>query len=233
MIVLIPPSEGKNRIKKPMELTFEETDFLYKDNVRQVVRLLSLIDDEDLRSIYGTKKEKAMLFHRQNQDVMQSRVWPAIERYTGVVYDHIDWATISESGREYMSKHIRIFSGLFGMVSPTTLIPAYKLKMNVLSVQHHWFPVLTDVLEKEDLIIDLLPQVHRKAYKPNKDIVKAIEFQVVSKGKKAAAGHHGKAVKGEFIRFMAENNITKLDQFEKFNYEGFAWDGKAFIKEEA
>ena len=103
--------------------------------------------------------------------------------------------------------------------------------MNVLSLQHHWNPILSEFLDTEELIIDLLPQVHRKAYKPNKDNVINVDFLIITKGKKSAAGHFGKAVKGEFIRYMAENNLTDINDFEGFQYEGFKWDGEAFIKE--
>ena len=131
-----------------------------------------------------------------------------------------------------MEKHIYIFSGLFGLLTPETPIPDYKLKMNVLSLQHHWNPILTEVLHDEENIIDLLPQVHRKAYTPNKMNVTQVDFLIINKGKKSAAGHFGKAVKGEFIRYMAENNITKVNDFIGFEYDGFKWDGTSFVKEE-
>ena len=51
MIILIPSSEGKNRIKRPMEIKFKNTDFKFMEDVEQVVRLLDLISNEDLRSI--------------------------------------------------------------------------------------------------------------------------------------------------------------------------------------
>ena len=82
-----------------------------------------------------------------------------------------------------IDNHIYIFSGLFGMLSPRTLIPEYKLKMNVLSLQYHWSPILTEELQKEDFIIDLLPQVHRKAYTRGDNVI-SIDFQVIKKGKK-------------------------------------------------
>ena len=88
------------------------------------------------------------------------------------VYEYIDWKTLNKSSREYMENHIRIFSGLFGLLTPNTLIPNYKLKMNVLSLQYHWSPVITKELENEDVVFDLLPQVHRKAYKPSKNVIK-------------------------------------------------------------
>ena len=229
MLILIPPSEGKTKIKST-EITFGNTKFKYNEEVNQVVRLLSLLNEEDLKSIYGTSQEKAEIFHRQNQDIYKSRCAKAIERYTGVVYEHIDWGTLNKSAQNYMEKHVKIFSGLFGLLTPNTLIPNYKLKMNVLSLQYHWSPIITKALENEKLVFDLLPQVHRKAYNPSKNVIK-IDFSVTKKGKKTAAGHFGKAVKGKFIRYLAQNNVQDISGFKGFEYDGFHWDGDHFIKE--
>ena len=131
---------------------------------------MGLIEYEDLTSVYGTSQDKAIMFHRQNQDVFNSKCVRAIERYTGVVYNHIDWPTLSAQAKNYMKNHIIIFSGLFGMVKPLTPIPNYKLKMNVLSLEYHWKETLTNTLKDEDLVVDLLPQVHRKAYIPQNNV---------------------------------------------------------------
>ena len=231
MLILIPPSEGKTKIKST-GVKFNKTNFIFSNEVKVIVDLLENLSElgEDISSIYGTSIEKSELFHRQNQDVFNSRCAKAIERYTGVVYEHINWATLNPKAQQYMEKHVRIFSGLFGMITPETLIPNYKLKMNVLSLQYHWNPILTKTLEKEKMILDLLPQVHRKAYKPNKNVFK-VDFVVKNKGKKTSAGHYGKAVKGKFIRFLANNNISSINEFNKFEYDGFIWDGEHFIKE--
>ena len=80
------------------------------------------------------------------------------------------------------------------------------------------------------VIFDLLPQVYRKAYKPGKNVIN-VDFKVEKKGKKTAAGHFGKAVKGKFIRFLAENSITDTKDFSGFNYDGFEWvDNDHFVK---
>ena len=229
MLILIPPSEGKTKIKSTNTI-FGDTKFKFEREVNQVIRLLSLLNEEDLRSIYGTSQEKSEIFHRQNQDIFKSHCAKAIERYTGVVYEYIDWESLNQNSKKYMEKHVRIFSGLFGLLSPNTLIPNYKLKMNVLSLQYHWNPVLTKELENEDLIFDLLPQVHRKAYTPSKNVIK-IDFSVINKGKKTAAGHFGKAVKGKFIRYLAKNNVCDIKGFKGFEYDGFHWDEDHFVKE--
>jgi len=229
MKYLIPPSEGKAKIKGS-GVKFKDTDFVYKKNVQEIVTLLELIDDEDLTSIYGTSQEKSELFHRQNEDIFNSSCANAIERYTGIVYQNLDWSSFSNEQQQFMNDHFYIFSGLFGMVKPLTPIPNYKLKMNVLSLEHHWKETLTNTLKDEDLVIDLLPQVHRKAYIPQNN-VKKIDFVVIKKGKKSAAGHFGKAVKGQLIKYIVQNQITSIDQFDKFNFDGFKWDGEVFIKE--
>jgi cytoplasmic iron level regulating protein YaaA (DUF328/UPF0246 family) len=228
MKILIPPSEGKAKIK-PQEVKFSDTNFVFERSVKQVVRLLNLIDNEDLRSIYGTSQEKSELFHRQNEDIFKSRCAPAINRYTGVVYQHLDWGSLTNEAKAYMEKNVFIFSGLFGMTTPLTLIPDYKLKMNVLSLQYHWTPILTEALKSEKLIFDLLPQVYRKAYSPNKNTIQ-IEFKVEGKGSTRSAGHFGKAVKGKFIRFLSMNQIEDIKDFKYFEYDGFKWNGECFIK---
>ena len=230
MKYLIPPSEGKSKIRSET-IKFKNTNFVFDYHVEQIVTLLELIDEEDLTSIYGTSEEKSLAFHRQNQDIFNSRCAHAIERYTGIVYQNLDWSSFSKSQKEFMDQHFYIFSGLFGMVTPLTLIPEYKLKMNVLSLDHHWKDVITEALCDEDLIIDLLPQVHRKAYKPSSN-VKKIDFFVIKKGKKSSAGHFGKAVKGQLIKYIVHNKITSTDGFDGFSFDGFKWDGDIFIKED-
>lgn len=228
MIILIPPSEGKQK-NNLNNVLFEDTNFIFQNQVKQIIELLETVDTRSLTSLYGTSQEKSEILHRQNKDILKSYCANAIERYTGVVYKYINWETLSQISKDYMQKHIRIFSGFFGMLTPLTMIPNYKLKMNVLSLHKHWKPILTKELQDEELILDLLPQVHRKAYSSNKNVI-PIDFIIIKNGKKTTAGHLGKAVKGKFIRFLAINRIANINQFDKFNEDGFVWDGSQFIK---
>ena len=107
MIILIPPSEGKEKIKSN-NILFGDTDFQFKKEVKQIIRLLDLIDNEGLTSIYGTSQDKSEAFHRQNQDVLNSRCAHAIERYTGVVYEHLNWESLDEKAQNFLDDHIYI-----------------------------------------------------------------------------------------------------------------------------
>ena len=100
MKILIPPSEGKAKVKS-LNILFKDTDFYLAKYTQQIIDLLSLIEDENLTSIYGTTAEKSMLFHRQNQDVFNSPCVSAIQRYTGVVYENINWKTLNKRHLKY------------------------------------------------------------------------------------------------------------------------------------
>ena len=67
MKILIPPSEGKARVKATNTI-FSDTNFKFKNNVNQVVRLLELIEDEDLPTpeFYEFKDERIWWTEKRN-----------------------------------------------------------------------------------------------------------------------------------------------------------------------
>ena len=201
------------------------------DSVKEILDLLkNKKSDSEIQKIYGTSIEKSLELHSHNLNVLNSCCSMAIERYTGVVYKNINWSDFNKDEKIFFNNHTLIFSGLFGVLSPMTLIPNYKLKMNVLLLHKYWNPKITDQLKNEDVIIDLLPQLHRKAYVSDNRTIK-IDFFYIKSGKKVNAGHFGKAVKGQLIRYIIKNKIIKLDDLSNFNYNGYKWDGSCIIKE--
>jgi len=226
---LIPPSEGKSS-ENFTEIHFKETDFVYKKQVNQILKNLKTVTAKDFKKVYGIAGEKAKLIHKQNVSLKTELCSPAILRYSGTVFTYINYQSFNKIEKEFFNHHFLIFSGLFGMVSPMTLIPNYKLKMNVLQLHKLWNPILTKELAKENVIFDLLPQIHKKAYQNDK--TQNIDFIILKDGKKMPAGHFGKMVKGKFIRFVCKNQLNNFEDFIQFEEDGFKWDGNVFMNEE-
>lgn len=227
MKILIPPSEGKSE-KNNITALFSETKSLYLSNIKEILRLLSSVQKNELLKIYGTSLEKSEILHKENLEIFNSECSYAIERYTGVVYNNFDFDSLSQSSKKFANEKILITSGLLGLVKPYDPIPNYKLKMNVLKLTSFWKPIFTKALKEEDFILDLLPGVHRKAYDSKNSI--EIDFKFLKDNKSISAGHNGKAIKGKFIRYIIKNKLEKLDEILKFNEDDFSWDGKSFIK---
>lgn len=96
---------------------------------------------------------------------------PAMERYTGVLYKELSWATLPMAARRRGEGQVRTVSGLWGLVAPADPIPPYRLKMSA-SLEGHgrlstwWRPRLPRVLAPLTvgaLVWDLLPIEHEAA----------------------------------------------------------------------
>lgn len=216
-MILIPPSEGKadGGNNKPL-----------KSVSGIAADLIEAIKEADPKKLYGLKERALEKAIAANKEVLSSKTMPAIERYTGVVYDAIDYQTLKN--KSDFDEKVLIVSGLFGLVRPTDLIPNYRLKIDKLKAANSWVNSNSEQL-KDAFIIDLLPQAHKKAVKYDNGI--EVEFVLKKAGDKMPAGHQGKRIKGRFVRWLVENRINNPKQFKDFKEEGYKWTGEVFLKE--
>ena len=142
MIILTPPSEGKSSVNS-VNKKFSETDFIFTVQVKKILKLLNQLDEKQIMSVYGTTLDKANDLHKQNLSIFNKECSKAIERYTGVVFKNLDWDSLDLNSQNYLNKNLRILSGFFGILKPDSLIPNYKLKMNVLSLKNLWGPIIS------------------------------------------------------------------------------------------
>ncbi len=211
LIVLLPPSEGK---------TDGGTGKPFSELHPVTLELLGRIAKSDPEKLYSARKQEA---EKLNAAVQKAPTMPAIERYSGVVYDALSYETLEN--KKWIEEHVRIVSGLFGLVTPKQLIPNYKLPITKLSAAKLWLP---HQHLKDYFVIDLLPKAHKKAVSYDEGV--EIEFTRMRNGKTVSAGHAGKTIKGKFVRWMAEHNISEVDDMYAFAEDGYSWNGKSFHK---
>jgi len=216
---LIPPSEGKifngkyDCLKKFDEISLGLLDKLFSY-------------EGDLSKLYGLEKKKLIDVQEINNKIRECKTLPAIERYSGVVYQGIDYSTIKN--KELFEEKVYILSGLFGLINCMKLIPNYKFKIDFFGARKLWYDKISDFL-KDYYVIDLLPQAHRKAVSYDNGI--AVEFIIIKDGVKKISGHDGKLVKGKFVRWLIENDVSEIGRFNEFKEEGYRWGGEKFVKE--
>jgi len=219
VIILIPPSEGK----------VEDGEYNCLNEFEIVTeKLLRDLDSYsgDLAKLYGLKDKKLTEVKKINSTILKCKTLPAIERYSGVVYQGIDYSSIKN--KELFDERVYILSGLFGLINCRKLIPNYKFKIDFFGAGNLWSEKIKEFL-KDYYVIDLLPLVHKKAVSYNKGV--AVEFVVVNDGVRKSAGHEGKLVKGKFVRWLIEENVEDVNRFNEFSEEGYRWDGEKFVKE--
>lgn len=225
MFILLPPSEGKS--PDPGPATFRTACPAWAGDTAAVLDHLKSLSPAARMKFYGARTaEKADAAHALNRQALDAPALPAVERYTGVVYTHLDYAGLRRKAAA--RKRLLIVSALFGVVQGGTPVPEYKLAVNPW-LARYWKPINTariEALAGGKPVLDLLSQSYRRALDyPN---LVTIDFRV--QGGKKAAGHFGKVIKGRFARWLLENNVQKVSDFGGFTEDGYRFDGVNFIQ---
>jgi cytoplasmic iron level regulating protein YaaA (DUF328/UPF0246 family) len=145
----------------------------------------------------------------RNRAVGTSPLLPAIDRYTGVLYDALDAGSLSDAARAFAGQHLAVHSALFGLVMATDGIPAYRLshdsRLPELSLRRHWAaPVSAVLAARHDLVVDLRSESYAHLGPAPES---AWYVRVVSADGGQALNHFNKHGKGEFTRAVLEAGV--------------------------
>nr|WP_211660861.1 peroxide stress protein YaaA [Modestobacter muralis] len=144
----------------------------------------------------------------RNAVLRTSPTMPAIERYTGVLYDALDVRSLTRAQRARAAGRLAVGSALFGLVGAEDAVPAYRLSAGsalpgLPTLRALWKPVLSDVLAGADeLVVDL----RSGAYADLAPVPGAVTVQVLSErpdGTRAVVSHFNKTHKGRLARLLA------------------------------
>ena len=210
VLVLLPPSETKHPGGEgvPLDLaalTAPELTPLREQLVDAVVTLAA--DVPAARAALGLSPAQDGEIAR-NAALRTSPTMPAVERYTGVLYDALDVRSLTRAQRRRAATRLAVGSALFGLVRADDPIPAYRLSAGsslpgLPTLRSLWKPVLTDVLAGvDDLVVDL----RSGAYAELAPVPGAVTVSVLSErpdGTRAVVSHFNKAHKGRLARLLA------------------------------
>lgn len=150
----------------------------------------------------------------RNRELLASPVLPAIERYTGVLYDGLDVVTLSPDQRAFAAQHLAIGSALFGLLRADDPIPAYRLshdsRLPGLSLGRHWRGAVSAVLEEEPgLVLDLRSEAYASLGRAplRKESFYIRVLSEAPDGRRNALSHFNKKAKGELTRAVLASRV--------------------------
>ena len=218
-VIALPPSEGKAvggnaRVPwRPASGTFGRPLGGWREQVADALRAAGG-GDAKLLGVKGAHLERARTV---NAGLVGSPTLPAWQRYTGVVWDHLDLASMPASARNIAIRRIVVPSGLMGIVRADDPVPDYRLKMGARlssfgAMAAWWRDDLTDALAAHlhgTTLVDLLPQEHRGALDWER-IDGAVRVDLVSRTGGIVGGHNAKAAKGLLARHLLSARTNDL-----------------------
>ena len=204
MLIVLPPSETKapGGTDAEMQLSFPSLD-----PVRTLLLdALTATDVDTLMSelkIPASKRAEA----EENLTLRSASVMPAIQRYTGVLYDALDAALLSADALSRLA----VGSALFGVVRAGDLIPRYRVsggsKLGGKTMKAWWGSAVTEVLADEDFVVDM----RSGAYQQLGPVPEAMTVRVEQADTGKVVSHFNKQYKGELARALAPHDATCAD----------------------
>ena len=228
--VLLPPSESKepggHREVAP-GLFDDLLAFPREQVLRALAQTLGAASPEEASRLLNARGQNLQRALEATRQLVEGTalVPPAWQRYRGVVWSHLDPASLHEKLR----RRILVPSGLYGLSSGTDVIADYRLSMKVSldglgNIAKYWRSPLTHVLEKmaSAQLVSFLPKEHIGAMGTGHVVSRQlVTVSFLRHDGQGVAGHDAKAVKGIVARRILEDG---LEAVEGFNWKG--WRGK-------
>ncbi|CNE72159.1 Protein of uncharacterised function (DUF328) [Yersinia nurmii] len=171
----------------------------------------------------------------------------AILAFKGDVYTGMQAQDFSEEDFAFAQKHLRMLSGLYGLLRPLDLMQPYRLEMGTKlanpqgkDLYAFWGETLTEKLNQameqqgDNVLINLASDEYFKAIKPaklNGTLIKPI-FLDEKNGKYKIISFYAKKARGLMSRFIIQNRLSKTEQLVDFNLEGYQFDAGLSAKNE-
>lgn len=163
----------------------------------------------------------------------------AILAFDGDVYEGLDTPSLNVKQLDYAQSHIRILSGLYGVLRPLDLMQPYRLEMGTRLVNPRgkdlyafWGNLVTEALnqvlaaQKSEALVNLASEEYFKVIKPkllNAPVITPV-FEDWKGGKYKVISFYAKRARGLMVRYAAVNRITQPERLKAFDMEGYAFD---------
>lgn len=175
-----------------------------------LVRALRTLSRDHSATVSALKLGRTQLDEvARNRALASSATMPAMDRYTGVLYDALDAATLDGAARDFAAEHVLVHSALFGLLSAGDPIPAYRLshdsRLPGIPLKGHWAEVIRAALASAGgVVLDLRSEAY-VALGPVSAGPHTAFLRVVAEagdGQRRALNHFNKKSKGEFTRAL-------------------------------
>ena len=210
-------------------------------DVAELAKVTRRLRDADLKRLMGVSDKLARLNHERfqafdpgNEDGVQAAM-----AFDGDVYDGLQARTLDKAGLAFAQQHLRILSGLYGLLRPLDLIQPYRLEMGVrlktrrgASLYDFWGPRiakgLNEAAEGQDdsTLVNLASQEYFGSVdlKTLKLPVVSCAFKEVKDGEARIVSFYAKKARGLMARHAIEGRIDRADGLKDFKVAGYGFE---------
>ncbi|MBD3671372.1 MAG: peroxide stress protein YaaA [Gammaproteobacteria bacterium] len=243
MLLVISPAKTLDYDTPPKTKTYTEPDYL--DDSEELINRARRYSAMDIAEVMDVSMKIAELnqerFANWHTPFSPDNAKQAVLAFKGDVYTGLDAQSMKAEDFKFAQKHLRILSGLYGLLRPLDLMQPYRLEMGRKidtergkNLYEFWGETITEGLNaqlkklKSDTLVNLASNEYFKSVKPkalNADIITP-EFKDWKNGDYKMLGVYAKKARGQLSRFVIDNRITDPEEMKAFDVDGYRFNKK-------
>lgn len=201
------------------------------------------LSSSDIANLMKVSEKIAQLnrerFHDWQADFSFANARQAIFAFKGDVYTGLDAYDLEQPALEFAQQHLRMLSGLYGLLRPLDLMMPYRLEMGtkLANIAGHnlyefWGDQITDLINADlaqaqsEILVNIASDEYYKAVQAKRiraEIVKPV-FLDQKHGQYKVISFYAKKARGLMARYMIENQLSRIDELKAFNLDGYYFD---------
>ncbi|WP_299816649.1 peroxide stress protein YaaA [uncultured Jannaschia sp.] len=234
MLIVLSPAKKLD----PAPRTAETTAPIFPEATAELVAAARALGIEDLRRLMSISEPLARLNRDRFRDWATAPETPAIHAFAGDTYTGLDAATLSEDALRRADGHLRILSGLYGLLRPMDALRPYRLEMGSRlagpwgrDLYAFWGDRIARALNQEAEAVGarMLLNCASREYFDAVDRT-ALTLPVVTPtfledkpGGPKIVSFHAKQARGAMARFVVENRIDDPADLRAFDAGGYTF----------
>jgi hypothetical protein len=237
MLMVISPAKTLDFETEATTKTASEPRFLAQS--QQLIDVLKQLSVADVASLMKLSDKLAGLnvarYESWAPPFTLANAKQAVLAFKGDVYTGLDAETLDEDGLAFAQNHLRILSGLYGVLKPLDLMQAYRLEMGTKlanpagkDLYAFWGDDIQDSLKAEpaledNVLINLASNEYFKAVKAKTLAARIITpvFKDWKNGQYKMISFYAKKARGLMSRYIIDHRLTEPEQIKAFDYEGY------------
>jgi uncharacterized protein len=242
MIVVLSPAKSLD-YESPLSIDKHSQPQFVKQASELIneLRPMSPAQLSDLMSISDNLAVlNAMRYEQWSEKFTRKNARPAVLAFNGDVYDGLSASTLSGQDIDFAQKHIRILSGLYGILRPLDLMQPYRLEMGTKlnnpqgkDLYAFWKGTIASALNKDlqaqgSVLVNLASDEYFKSVDQKVLNAKVIQpvFQDYKSGQYKIISFFAKKARGLMARYIIDHRVEDVEQLKKFDTAGYRYSAE-------
>lgn len=242
MLTVISPAKTLDFETPPQAPMFTLPDFL--DDSAELIDELREFEPYQLSDLMGISPKLADLnsnrYHNWSLPFTADNAKQAVLAFKGDVYTGLDADNLSPDDLEYAQQHLRILSGLYGVLKPLDLMQPYRLEMGTKlnnrrgkNLYAFWDNRINQALGRElagqdnPVLVNLASNEYFKSVRADKLAARIVTpvFKEERNGQLKLISFSAKKARGLMARYIIRNRLSDLEDLKDFDLEGYCYNG--------